>query len=273
MLQREQVAVVTGAAGGIGRGIALALARRGLRVECLDIAREENFATAREAEALAGEPCTAWDCDVSQADQVDQVFERILEQRGQIDVLVNNAGVFSTMSFVNTPYEDALRDFWFNMDTNALGTFLCAKKAAPVMARQRSGQILNVVTNHMKRRLFPPSNSEHSYDASKWAQFGLNESLACELKDYGVRVNAICPAATRTPMLQGFFDQLGLPLNRETLGKCSGFESLMEIEDVGEAACHILDWDDTQPVGKAFLLMTREDCEKLKFGYAAELAE
>ena len=48
---------------------------------------------------------------MSQADQVDQVFERILEQRGQIDVLVNNAGVFSTMSFVNTPYEDALRDF------------------------------------------------------------------------------------------------------------------------------------------------------------------
>lgn len=273
MLQQDQVAVVTGAAGGIGRGIALALARRGLQVECLDIASLENCCTAREARRLAGVPCTAWDCDVSQAEQVDRVFDQILEQRGRIDVLVNNAGVFSTMSFVSTSYEDALRDFWFNMDTNALGTFLCAKKVAPVMASRGSGQILNVVTNHMKRRLFPPSSSEHSYDASKWAQFGLNESLACELRGYGVRVNAICPAATRTPMLQGFFDQLGLPLNRETLAKCSGFDSLMEIEDVGEAACNILDWDDTQPVGKAFLLMTREDCQRLKAGYAADLAE
>lgn len=273
MLQKDQVAVVTGAAGGIGRGIALALAKRGLQVVCLDTAHGENCQTAQEASQLAQKVCPAYDCDVSRPEQVSAVFDHIADEHGRIDILVNNAGVFSTMSFVNTSFEDAIHDYEFNMGTNAFGTFLCAKKAAPIMARQGKGQILNVVTNHIKRRLFPPSDCEHSYDASKWAQYGLNESLACELKEYGIRVNAICPAATRTPMLQGFFDALGLPLNRKTLGQCSGFESLLEIDEVGEAACHILDWDDAQPVGKAFLLMYPEDCEKLKYGYAAELAE
>lgn len=273
MLQKDQVAVVTGAAGGIGRGIALALAKRGLQVVCLDVAHEENCRTAQEAERLSGRVCPAYDCDVSRPDQVDVIFNHIVDRLGRIDVLVNNAGVFSMMSFVDTSYEDAVRDFTFNMGINAFGTFLCAKKAAPVMARQGGGQILNVVTNHMKRWLFPPSNCEHSYDASKWAQYGLNESLACELREHGIRVNAVCPAATRTPMLEGFFDELGLPLNKKTLGECSGFESLLEVEEVAEAACHILDWDDSQPVGKAFLLMYSEDCQRLKDGYAADLAE
>lgn len=177
------------------------------------------------------------------------------------------------MSFVEDSYERALEDWRFNMDANALGTFLCAKKVAPFMARYRSGQIINVVTNHVKRYLFPPSSNEHSYDASKYAQLALNESLDCELKRYGIRVNAICPAATRTPMLQGFFDDYGLELSRETVGQCAGIASLLEPEEVAEAVCHILSWDDGQPTGKAILLMNSEDCEHLRNGFVAELAK
>lgn len=271
MLQRGQVAVVTGAAQGIGRGIALALAKRGLQVISLDI--QDASSTAEAASALSGLPCGAIHCDVAKAEEVDKVFDEILEQYGRIDILINNAGVFSTFSFVESSYEEAVADFHRNMGVNALGTLLCSKKAAPHMAKRGSGQILNVITNHMKRRLFPPSNSEHAYDASKWAQFGLNESLACELKDYGIRVNAICPAATRTEMLEGFFRELGLPLNKKTLGQISGFESLLEVEEVAEAVCHILSWDDTQPVGQAYLLMLSEDCIKLKDGHAVDLAK
>lgn len=272
MSLENQVAVVTGAAQGIGRGIVLSLAKRNVRVICLDRNEEENQKTAADAAAISRAGSAAYTCDVADPKQVSDTFDRILETEGRIDILVNNAGVFRTMSFVKDSYEDALANFEFHMNVNARGTFLCSKKAAPFMARQGSGQILNVVTNHMKRYLFPPSDSEHGYDASKWAQHGLNESLDCELKPYGIRVNGIYPAATRSAMLQGFFDDLGIPLNKQTIGECSGQESLLEIEEVGEAACHILEWDNTQPTGKAILLMYSEDCEKLKDGFAQELA-
>lgn len=273
MSLKNQVAVVTGAARGIGRGIVLSLAKRDVKVICLDRQEEENKKTAEDAAKLSEAGSAAYTCDISDPKQISEIFDIILETEKRIDILVNNAGVFSTMSFVKDSYEDAVKDFQFNMDVNARGTFLCSKKVAPHMAGRGSGQILNVVTNHMKRYLFPPSDNEHSYDASKWAQHGLNESLDCELKPFGIRVNAIYPAATRSAMLQGFFDALQIPLNKKTIGECSGYESLLEIEEVGEAACHILEWDDSQPTGKAFLLMYSEDCYKLKNGYVEELAK
>lgn len=270
---KEETAVVTGAAAGIGKGIVNALAKRGCRVVCLDIDREANQGTALEAERLFGAPCSARHCDVGDPESVDRTFDRILDQFGKIDILVNNAAVFSTMSFVQDSYEAALRDFDRNMNVNARGTFLCAKKAAPVMARNKKGQIVNVITNHVKRYLFPPSGNEHGYDASKYAQLALNESLDRELKGRGIRVNAVCPAATRTPMLKAFFDACGMELSRESIGQCTGIASLLEPWEVAEAVCHLMEWDDTQPTGKAFLLITREDCEKLKYGYAEELAK
>lgn len=178
-----------------------------------------------------------------------------------------------TMSFVKDSYESALRDWAFNVDTNARSTFLCSKMAAPAMARRGSGEIVNIVTNHVKRYLFPPSNSEHSYDASKYAQLALNESLAEELHPYGIRVNALCPASTRTPMLQEFFDNIGMELTKETIGQVSGTASLLESEEVAEACCAIMNWDDSQPVGQAYLLMYSEDCEELKKGHVARLAK
>lgn len=263
----KQTAVVTGAALGIGRGIALSLAKRGARVICLDINETENKKTSAEAAALSPAGSRAYACDIARPEQIDSVFDDIIKEEGRIDILVNNAGVFGAMSFVKDSYEKALEDFQFHMDVNARGTFLCSKKAAPVMSANGYGQILNVVTNHMKRDLFPPSDCEHSYDASKWAQYGLNESMDCELRPYGIRVNAICPAATRSAMLQRFFDSMKLPLTKETVGQCSGHASLLETWEVGEAACHILEWDASMPTGKAFLLMHPEDCERLKNGY------
>ncbi len=267
----EQRAVVTGAAYGIGREIVFSLAKRGCRVACLDIADDDNVRTAGRASELAGKQCRAYHCDIADPDGIDETFEKIFREFGGIDILINNAGVFSAMSFVGDTYEAALEDFHFNMDVNARGTFLCAKKAAPQMAKRGGGHVINVVTNHVKRYLFPPSDSEHSYDASKYAQLALNESLDCELKAYGIRVNAVCPAATRTPMLQSFFDSLGMEMTKETIGKCTGIPSLLEPDEVAEAVCSILEWDETQPTGKAMLLVHSEDCEKLKYGYVEEL--
>lgn len=270
---KDQVAVVTGAAEGIGRGIAVSLAKRGCRVACLDIADEKNEKTSADARGAAGKECRAYHCDMADPKSIDKVFDQILQDFGKIDILINNAGVFSTMSFVEDDYEAALENFHFNMDVNARGMFLCAKKTAPHMAKRGYGHIINVITNHVKRYLFPPSDNEHCYDASKYAQLALNESLDCELKKYRIRVNAVCPAATRTPMLQEFFDNLGMELSKEAIGKCAGTASLLEVEEVAEAVCHMLNWDDSQPTGKAILLVYSGDCENLKQGYIEELAK
>lgn len=272
MIKKRQTAIVTGSAEGIGAVIAFALARRGLRVMCLDINDAENSAVAEKLREISPGH-RAYSCDVSDPVQVSEVFDKIVKETGGIDILVNNAAVFSTMSFVEDTYENALADWERNINTNARSTFLCSKKAAPYMAQQKSGHIINIVTNHVKRYLYPPSSNEHSYDASKYAQLALNESLDCELKPYGIRVNAVCPAATRTPMLERFFEDYGLELSAETVGQCTGIPSLLEAEEVGEAVCHILIWDETQPTGQAILLVYSDDCEILRHGCDSRLTK
>ncbi len=269
---KDCVAVVTGAAQGIGESIALSLGKRGACVVCLDVKDAANEDTAASITKAGGTAYT-YHCDLAEPGQIEEVFGQILDRFGRIDILINNAAVFSTMSFVEDSYEQALADYTQNMDVNARGAFLCAKMAAPGMAARKSGQIINVVTNHVKRYLFPASSNEHSYDASKYALLALNESLDCELKQYGIRVNAICPAATRSPMLQAFFDSIGMELTKENIGACTGHASLLESEEVGETVCHMLEWDDEQAGGKAFLMMYSEDCEKLKLGAVEELAK
>lgn len=272
MISEGMVAVVTGGAQGIGRSICVALAARGIKVFSLDLKDEEN----RETERLMRKyqmQSRALHCDVSAPGEISDVFDTIIESEGSIDILVNNAAVFSTMSFVHTSYEDALKDWSFNFNANARSTFLCTKKVAPHMAEQGHGEIINIVTNHVKRYLFPPSDSEHSYDASKYAQLSLSESMACELSRYGIRVNAVCPASTRSPMLCEFFDGIGMELSRETIGQVSGFASLLECEEVAETVCEMMNWDDTQPTGQAYLLMYSEDCIELKKGHSERLAK
>ena len=268
-LEKGKTAVVTGAAKGIGKGIALCLAKRGVKVYLLDIDDEENKKTEEELRQYA--EATALHCDVGDPKQIDEVFDEILKE-DDIDILVNNAGIFIANSYLKGTYEEALEVFDKQMAVNARGTYLCTKKAAPHMAERRSGAILNIVTNHLKRELYRPSRSEQAYDASKWAQYELNESMDRELKEYGIRVNALCPASTRTPMLEGFFTDYGLPLTRENVFKVTHFDSLLEIEDVGEAACNVLEWEDPEPTGKAYLLIYKEDCERLKEGHIRELA-
>ena len=159
---KEQVAVVTGAADGIGYGIAFALAKRGCRIACLDIADEKNEKTAAALSGAAGKECRAYHCDMADPESIEEVFDRILKDFGRIDILVNNAGVFSTMSFVEDSYETALENYHFNMDVNARGLFLCAKKAAPHMAERGYGHIIKNNLSHK-----PRSSGKHIIDVNQ----------------------------------------------------------------------------------------------------------
>ena len=269
MIRIGDTAVVTGAAKGIGKGIATALAREGVKVCCLDKDDLNNELTVNKINEDGGK-AFAMHCDLADPRQIDETFDSILKE-DRIDILVNNVGVFIGNSYLKGTFEEALKVFDEQMAVNARATYLCTKKVAVSMAKRGSGQILNIITNHLARNLYRPSRSEQAYDASKWAQFELNESMDRELKEYGIRVNALCPASTRTAMLQDFFDKAGIELNRENVFKVTHFDALLEIEDLGKAAVNVLSWDEQQPTGNAYLLIYPEDCESLKEGHQEKL--
>ncbi|NMA66893.1 MAG: SDR family oxidoreductase [Clostridiaceae bacterium] len=255
---KGKVAIVTGSALGIGRGIAIALAEQGADIAGFDILTKENEELANEIKAL-GRNALAIKCDVSDKDQVRSSVNQVLKEFGRIDILVNNAGVFNFTYAFNSDYDETIELFDKCYAVNARGTYLCSLAVVPTMIKQGSGAIINVITNHVKRDKYRPGVLEQGYDASKWAQLSLTDTMAIELKPHGILVNAICPAATDTPMLRSYLNVA------DNYGCRSTLPSMMSIEDVGMAVINILNWGKDGSVGQAPLITSREDCENLKF--------
>jgi NAD(P)-dependent dehydrogenase (short-subunit alcohol dehydrogenase family) len=191
MRLKDKTAIVTGAAGGIGRAIALALAKEGASIIVAD--REPGDETVRMVREL-GQAGLYVEVDVRDAASVEQMVSRTLAEFGKIDVLVNNAGVF-----IFARVEDMTEEQWdFTFDVNMKGIFLCCKAVAREMiSRKASGKIVNVsssagLAGHL---------GYSAYCSSKRAVLTFTESLAKELGPFGINVNAICPGDTETDML------------------------------------------------------------------------
>lgn len=185
------IALVTGGGRGIGRAIALALAREGYAVAVCARTREEVDETARLVQ-LAGGRALAITADVSLEADADRAVARTLQELGGLDVLVNNAGVFVMAPVVETTVDDWDR----MMAVNARGTFLCSRAALRHMQQQRSGTIINISSTAGKRAYAGQS----AYVAAKHAVLGFTKALALEAQQYGVRVHAICPGVVATQM-------------------------------------------------------------------------
>lgn len=251
-------AVVTGASLGLGRAIAVSLAEQGADVAGFDIRSAENKEMSEEVRSL-GRRGVAIRCDISDRSDVRRAVGETMEAFGRIDILVNNAGVFELGPVVGADFDQLADSYERQLGVNARGTFLCTLAVLPVMLKQGGGDVLNVITNHVHRDHYRAEAAEHAYDASKWAQWSLTETMALELKEHGIRVRGLCPAATDTPMLRSLMPE---PSPKQ-LGDHTGIYSLMMPEDVALAAVNMLNWCAEGPVGVSPLVIYREDAERL----------
>ncbi|HWC01334.1 MAG TPA: SDR family oxidoreductase [Methylomirabilota bacterium] len=196
MKLRDKVTLVTGAGSGIGRAAALLFAQEGARVAAVDLDEEAAKVTA-EAIERAGGQALAIRADVSRGADNEAAVAATETRWGRLDVFYANAGVPQAP----TPIEE-VDEATFDriMAVNVRGVFLGAKYAAPMMKRQRSGVFLVTASTSAIR----PRPGVQSYSASKGAVVTLAKSLALELAPFGVRVVAIAPVATETPMLPRF---------------------------------------------------------------------
>jgi NAD(P)-dependent dehydrogenase (short-subunit alcohol dehydrogenase family) len=227
---RGKVAIITGAATGIGRASALLFAQAGARVALADAREPELARTVAEVRAAGGE-ATAITADLARPDECTAVVTSAVRAFGRVDVLLNNAGV-GTMVVGGTVETIGLEHWDLAQDVNVRAIYLVSRAAVPHM-RSAGGSIVNISSvSAFRGSVGRPS---HAYAASKGAVLALTHAMAASYGRDGIRVNAICPGTIRTRLTADIVDRVeraskeghGIPLGRvgepEDIARCALF--------------------------------------------------
>ena len=221
-----QVAIITGGARGIGREIALALARAGADPVLFDVNPDQLSQTAAEL-SLLGRNAEGLTVDVTDGKQVEDGVSKVLDKRGRIDILINNAGI--TKDGLLIRMDDAQWDRVLNI--NLKGTFLCTRAVAKHMLKQRRGRIVSIAS--IVGLIGNPGQA--NYAASKAGIIGFTKAVAKELASRGITCNAIAPGFIKTEMTEAMPEQA-----KQRLMEAIPMGTLGEPLDVANAALFLV---------------------------------
>lgn len=188
----DKVAIITGAAHGIGKAYARRFAEEGAHVVIADIDARGGEATAK---AILDSGGSAWAraTDVRSFPDVEGLMRKTVEKFGRVDVLVNNAAIYVTEKLWKGPVENLELDEWDRvMEVNLKGVFLCSKAVIPIMKQQRAGKIINIASG----TFFSGSGNMPQYTTAKGGVVALTRVMARQLGEFGINVNCMTPGST-----------------------------------------------------------------------------
>lgn len=218
MRLKDKVAIVTGAARGLGRSFALKLAQEGAKVMAMNIVlrpkdREDLDETVKQIKAMGAEG-SSFVGDVSIMKDTAAMAEATMKAFGKVDILVNNAAIYDGLK--RKPFYEIDPDEWdLVMRVNVKGAFLCTRGVFPYMKNQGYGKIINIASEVF----FTGSHGFAHYVASKGGIIGMTRALAIELGPHGIRINCVAPGFTDTEASRGIADVTKYDTSKTPLGR------------------------------------------------------
>jgi len=217
---KDQVAIITGGASGIGFATARKLLATGARLAIVDL----NPDALQSAAKSAGENASAFACDVTSEDQVEAVVGQIAERFGRIDILINSAGVAGKTNIKS--HEVELSDFRFVFEVNVVGSFLTSRAVLPHMLKRNYGRILHIASISGKEG----NAGMLAYSASKAAVIGMTKVQGKEYAETGITVNALAPAVIRTAMVEALpEEQVKYMTDKIPMKRCGTLEEIASL--------------------------------------------
>jgi 3-hydroxybutyrate dehydrogenase len=252
MRLKDKVAIITGAASGIGKEIATVYAREGAKVAIADINQAAADATAKELDP-SGKRAIGVAMDVTSEQQVDAGTAKVIQTFGSLDVLVSNAGIQIVDPIVNFPFDKWKKLLAIHLD----GAFLTTRAALRQMYKQKSGSVIYMGSVHSKEA----SKLKAPYVTAKHGLIGLAKVVAKEGAEYGVRANVICPGFVRTPLVEKQIPEQAKELGiseqdviKNVMLKDTVDGEFTTVEDVAETALFLASFGSNALTGQSIVV-------------------